>query len=88
MENAPEKTIFNFSKHELSDPEKRLLAKGSNFCLAPKQLNYADYLFHLELCHRNIRNLEVLSNADLDFVKTKTKETGLVSFRQNNKNPQ
>ena len=43
MENDPEKVIFNFSKYELSDAEKKLLAKGLNFCLAPKQLNYADY---------------------------------------------
>ena len=88
MENDPEKVIFNFSKYELSDAEKKLLAKGLNFCLAPKQLNYADYLVHFELFYRNIRNLEVLSNEDLDFVKTKTKETALSSFRQYNKSPQ
>ena len=29
-----------------------------------------------------------MSNEDLDFVKTKTKETALSSFRQYNKNPQ
>ena len=74
MENDPEKVIFNFSKYELSDAEKKLLAKGLNFCLALKQLNYADYLVHFALFYRNIRNLEVLSNEDLDFVKTKTKE--------------
>ena len=88
MENDPEKIIFNFSKYELSNAEKKLLAKGLNFCLAPKQLNYADYLVHFELFYRNIRNLEVLSNEDLDFVKTKTKETALSSFRQYNKSPQ
>ena len=37
-ENDPEKVIFNFSKYVLSDIEKKLLAKGLNFCLAPKQL--------------------------------------------------
>ena len=88
MENDPEKIIFNFSKYELSNAEKELLAKGLDFCLAPKQLNYADYLVHFELFYRNIRNLEVLSNEDLDFVKTKTKETALSSFRQYNKSPQ
>ena len=30
----------------------------------------------------------ILSNEDLDFVKIKTKETALPSFRQYNKNPQ
>ena len=28
--------------------------------------------------------MEILSNEDLDFVKTKTKETALLPFRQNN----
>ena len=87
MENDPEKIIFNFSKYELSNAEKELLAKGLDFCLAPKQLNYADYLVHFELFYRNIRNLKVLSNKDLDFVETKAKETALSSFRQYNKSP-
>ena len=43
---------------------------------------------HLELFYRNNRNLEVLFNEDLDFVKTKTKKTALYSFRQHNKCPQ
>ena len=87
-ENDPEKVIFNFSKYVLSDIEKKLLAKGLNFCLPPKQLKYVDCLVHFELFYRDIRNLEILSNEDLDFVKTKTKETALSSFRQYNKNPQ
>ena len=41
-----------------------------------------------KLFYRDIRNLEILSNEDLDFVKTETKETALSSFRQYNKNPQ
>ena len=36
MKNDPEKVSFNFSKYELSDAEKKVLAKGLNFCLAPK----------------------------------------------------
>ena len=82
MENDPEKVILNFSQYELSDAEKKLLAKGLNFCLAVKQRNYADYLVHFELFYRNTRNFEVLSKEDLDFVKTKTKEAALSSFRQ------
>ena len=88
MEKNPEKVIFNFSYYKPSDAEKKLLAKGLNICLAPKQLNHVDYLVHFQLFHKNIRNLEVLSNEDLDFVKTKTKETELSSFRQHNKSPQ
>ena len=70
-ENDPEKVIFNFSKYALSDFEKKLLAKGLNFCLPPEQLKYANYLVHFELFHRDIHNLEILSNEDLDFLKTK-----------------
>ena len=89
IENDPEKVIFNFSKYVLSDTKKYvLLVKGLNFCLPPKQLKYADYLVHFELFYRDIRNLEILSNEDLDFVKTKTKETALSSFRKYNKNSQ
>ena len=43
---------------------------------------------HSELVYRKIRNFEVFSSEDLDFVKTKTKETALSSFRQYNKSPQ
>ena len=87
-ENDPEKVIFHFSKYVLSDIEKKLLANSLNFCLPSKQLKYAAYLVHFELFYRDIRNLEILSNEDLDFVKIKTKETALLSFRQYNKNPQ
>ena len=54
----------------ISDAEKKLLAKGLNFCLTTKQFNYADYYVHFELFNRNICNLEVLSE-DEDFVKTR-----------------
>ena len=73
-ENNPEKVILNFSKHVFSDIEKKLLTKGLNFCLPPQQLKYTDYLVHFEFFYRDIRNLEILSKEDLDFVKTKTKE--------------
>ena len=72
----------------LSNIGKKLLVKGLNFCLPCKQLKYADYLVHFELFYKDISNLEILSNDDLDFVKTETKETALSSFRQYNKNPQ
>ena len=39
----PSMVIFNFSKYELSDCEKRLLAKGLNFSLPPNYLDNADY---------------------------------------------
>ena len=66
--------------------KKRLLAKGLNFGLPPKHLHYADYLANFELFYRNIRNLGILSNEDLDFVKTRTKEAALSSYRNYNNN--
>ena len=78
--------FFNFSKYELSDCEKGLLAKGLNFSLPSKYLDYADYLVNFELFYRNIRNLDILSNEDLDFVKTRTKEAALYSYRNYNNN--
>ena len=41
--HEPSMVIFNFSKYELSDCEKRLLAKGLNFSLPPNYLDNADY---------------------------------------------
>ena len=59
-----------------------------NFCLPPKQLNHSDYLVHFQLFHRDIHNLEILANEDLDFVKKNPKETALSSFKQYNENSQ
>ena len=67
---------------------KRSSTEVLNFCLPAKQLFYANYLVHFQLFYKDVLNLEILSNEDLDFVKMKTKETALSSFRQYNKNPQ
>ena len=82
----PSQVIFSFSKCELSDCEKRLLAEGLNFSLPPKYLDYADHFLNFELFYRNIRNLSILSNEDLDFLKTRTKEAALSSYRNYNNN--
>ena len=39
----PEKVIYNFSSHTLSDSEKSLLCKGLRFALSPKKIDYADF---------------------------------------------
>ena len=82
----PSEVIFNFPRYELSDCEKRLLAKGVNFSLSPKYLDYADYLVNFELFCRNICNFGILSNEDLHFVKTRIKEVALSSNRNYNNN--
>ena len=81
-----EKVIFNFSKYVLSDCEKSLLTKDLNFSIPCKKLDYADYLVQFELFFRDIPNLDILSNEDLDFVKAKTKEGALSSYRSYNNN--
>ena len=50
----PEKVIFNYSSRILSPAEKSLLAKGLNFSLPPKKLNYADGLAPFEQFYRDI----------------------------------
>ena len=77
----PEKVIFNFSKYVLSDCEKSLLPEGLNFSIPCKKLDYANYLLQFELFFRDIPNLDILSHEDLHFVKAKTKEAALSSYR-------
>ena len=83
----PEKNFFfNYSNYGLSEVQKSLLLKGLNFSIEPKKLNHADYLVNFELFYRDIRNLQVFSAEDLDFIKTKTKDIALSSFRTYNNN--
>ena len=82
----PEKVIFNFSKATLNESEKALLSKGLNFSLPPKQLKYADYLLNFELFFRDICKLDILSNENLEFLRTKIKDVALTSLRYFNLN--
>ena len=60
--------------------------KDLKFSIPPKKLNCADYLVNFELFDRSIYNLDSISNDNLDFVKTKTKDAALTSFRNYNAN--
>ena len=82
----PEKVIFNFSKVSLTEAEKSLLVKGLSFSLPPKQFSYSDYLINFELFYRSIDNLKILSGDNLDFIKTRIKDTALTPFRNYNAN--
>ena len=82
----PEKVIFNFSNYVLSNCEKSLLTEDLNLIIPCKTLDYADYLALFELFFRDKRNLDILPNKDLDFVKAKTKEAALSSYRSYNNN--
>ena len=43
-------------------------------------MDYDDCSVNFELFYRNIRNLDILSNKDLDFVKIRPKEEALSSY--------
>ena len=60
--------------------------KDLKFSIPPKKLNCADYLVNFELFDRSIYNSDSISNDNLDFVKTKTKDAALTSFRNYNAN--
>ena len=47
-------------------------------------MDCVDYLVNFELFYRNICGLGILSNENLDFVKTTTKEAALYSYRNYN----
>ena len=64
----PEKVIFNFSSHELSDDEKSLLCKGFYFAIPPKRLHYADHMLPFKLLLRDINKNE-MPNEDKVFKK-------------------
>ena len=60
--NGPDKVIFNYSFHKLSNVEKNVLVKGLIFALPLVKLNYGDYLTPFELLFRNVTKLLVLDN--------------------------
>ena len=47
--NDREQVIHNFSSYVLSDDEKSLLAKGLNFSIPPKKLDFTDHMTPFEL---------------------------------------
>ena len=63
-----------------------LLAKCLTFSLTALYLYYTDCLFNFQLLCRNICNLGILCNENLDFVKTRTKEADLCSYCNYNNN--
>ena len=47
----PQKVIFNYSSHVLTESEKSLLCKGLNFAIPPDKLEYSDFLLSFELLY-------------------------------------
>ena len=65
---------------------QRILTKNLNFSVSCKKLDYADDPVNVELFFKDKRNLDILSNEYLNFVKAKTKEAALLSYRTYNNN--
>ena len=65
--------IIYHSSYQLSDIEKTVLAKGLNFALLPKKLNYTDYLTPHELLFRDIKEPSV-DDSILERVKVDKKK--------------
>ena len=81
----PEKVLFNFSSHQLTEHEKSLLSRGLNFAIPPKNLNYADYLLQFELLFRDIDLLDI-PRTDRDFIQGRLRYCAFTSYRDVGKN--
>ena len=81
----PQKVIFNYSSHVLTESEKSLLCKGLNFAIPPDKLEYADFLLPFELLYRDIQNLDV-TDQKKQLLKVRIKDSALSSFISYNKN--
>ena len=81
--NDPDQVIHNFSSYTLSDDEKSLLAKGLNFALPPRKLNFADYMTPFEFLYKSVKDSDVTRH-DLDILKVDLKKTAFSSFKRYN----
>ena len=75
----PDKVVFYLSKRVLSAQEKSILARGLNFSIPPRKLDYVDFLVSFELLHRNVckETIAPESKMDKDFVKTRLKNIAI-----------
>ena len=81
--HGPEKVIFNFSSHDLSDDEKLLLCKGLNLSIPPKHLDYPDHMLPFQLLFRDMNKNE-MHNEDKEFIKIRLKDSAFTSFQSYN----
>ena len=65
----PQKVIFNFSSHELTEAEKRLLSKGLSLSIPPKDINHGDALLPFELLFKQVSADENISAESLSACK-------------------
>ena len=72
--------IFNFSFNELSSSDKDLLSKGLRFAIAPKQIDYSNFMTKFELLYRSTLYLSMTTEGK-DRFETKLKHIVLSSFK-------
>ena len=85
VSHDPEKVIYNFSKHNLTEVEKSVLCKGLQFALPPRNLEYADCMVSFELLFRDITTTN-LSNIQSETIKSKLRDTAFSSLTSFDKN--
>lgn len=81
--NDPDQVIQNFSSYTLSDDEKSLLAKGLNFLIPIKKLNFADHATPFEMLYKDIKNCDI-SMYKMDLLKVDLKKIAYSSFHRYN----
>ena len=70
VSHDPDKFIYNFSNHKLTEVKKSVLSKGLQFMLPPKRLEYADYMLPFELLFRDIKTND-LATSNSSSIKSK-----------------
>ena len=81
--NDPDQVIRNFSSYTLLDAEKSLLAKGLNFSIPPKALNFADHMYPFEALYKDVKKCDVSSHK-LDILKINMKKIAYDSYNRYN----
>ena len=73
----PDRVIFNFSSHELTDEEKNVLCKGLNFSVKP---GWIEFLLPFELLFCDIKR-EDLCSKDMSLIKARLLDAALTSYQ-------
>ena len=76
----PDRVIFNFSSHKLTDDEKNVLCKGLTFSVKSGLIEYSEFLLPLELLFHDIKR-EDLCNEDICVIKARLLDTALTSYQ-------
>ena len=75
----PDKVIYNFSSHKLTEVEKSVLSKDLQFALPPERLDYAGYMLLFELLSPDIKTNN-LTKSQSSSTKSKLLDTTFTSY--------